>query len=102
MMKKILKSIGLVLVFLFGILYISDYSYLLTAISKIYLKGHTTAYLSDYKNFDNRTLNSSSNPQPWPIHSKFNATNLTEVQKQLIVENQTVAFLLIKNDSIYF
>ena len=101
-MKKILKSIGLVLVFLFGILYISDYSYLLTAISKIYLKGHTTAYLSDYKNFDNRTLNSSSNPQPWPIHSKFNVANLTEVQEQLIVENQTVAFLLIKNDSIYF
>jgi CubicO group peptidase (beta-lactamase class C family) len=102
MMKKILKSIGLVLVFLFGILYISDYSYLLTAISKIYLKGHTTAYLSDYKNFDNRTLNSSSNPQPWPIHSKFNVANLTEVQEQLIDENQTVAFLLIKNDSIYF
>ena len=55
-MKKTLQKLGLTILVLFGLLYVSKYKYLLTAISTIYMKGHTTAYLSDYKNFDNRVL----------------------------------------------
>lgn len=101
-MKKILQTFGLVLVILFSLLYISEYKYLLTAVSNIYLKGHTTAYLSDYKNFDNRILKPSENPQPWPLHSEFNKVNFTKEQEQINFDNKTVAFLLIKNDSIFF
>ena len=101
-MKKIAKTLGLALVVLFGLLYVSRYKYLLTAISTIYLKGHTTAYLSDYKNFENRVLDPSENPQPWPIHSRFNTVSLNEVQEQINLDNQTAAFLVIKNDSLFF
>jgi len=101
-MKKIAKTLGLALVVLFGLLYVSRYKYLLTAISTIYLKGHTTAYLSDYKNFENRVLDPSENPQPWPIHSRFNTVSLNEVQQQINLDNQTAAFLVIKNDSLFF
>ena len=52
-MKKTLQKLGLTILVLFGLLYVSKYKHLLTAISTIYMKGHTTAYLSDYKNFDN-------------------------------------------------
>jgi len=101
-MKKIAKTLGLALVVLFGLLYVSRYKYLLTAISTIYLKGHTTAYLSDYKNFENRVLDPSENPQPWPLHSRFNTVSLNEVQEQINLDNQTAAFLVIKNDSLFF
>ena len=101
-MKKIAQTLGLALVVLFGLLYVSKYKYLLTAISTIYLKGHTTAYLSDYKNFENRVLDPSENPQPWPIHSRFNTVSLNEVQEQINLDNQTAAFLVIKNDSLFF
>jgi CubicO group peptidase (beta-lactamase class C family) len=101
-MKKIAQTLGLALVVLFGLLYVSKYKYLLTAISTIYLKGHTTAYLSDYKNFENRVLDPSENPQPWPLHSRFNTVSLNEVQEQINLDNQTAAFLVIKNDSLFF
>ena len=101
-MKKIAQTLGLALVVLFGLLYVSRYKYLLTAISTIYLKGHTTAYLSDYKNFENRVLDPSENPQPWPLHSRLNTVSLNEVQEQINLDNQTAAFLVIKNDSLFF
>ena len=102
MIKKILQSIGVLGIVLFSLVYISDYSYLLTAVSNIYLKGHTTAFLADYEQFENRTLPASENPEPWPLHSKFNSTELTEEQEKTILENKTVAFLIFKNDSLFF
>jgi hypothetical protein len=101
-MKKIAKILSLTVAVLFGLLYVSDYNYLLTAVSTIYMKGHITAYLSDYENFDNRILAVSENPQPWPLHSKFNSVRLTEAQEQIHFDNGTVAFLLFKNDSLFF
>jgi len=101
-MKKIAQTLGLALVVLFGLLYVSEYKYLLNAISTIYLKGHTTAYLSDYKSFDNRVLDPSENPQPWPLHSRFNTVSLNEAHEQINLDNRTVALLMIKNDSLFF
>lgn len=101
-MKKTLPLIALLVISLWGILYISDYNYLLTAISKIYLKGHTTAFLSDYQYFDNTLLPPSQKPQPWPIHKKYNSTQLPNEIEQKNAAWGTVAFLIIKNDSLYF
>jgi len=58
-MKKIFKVLGFSLAVLVGALYISDYSYLLDGVFKIYLTGHKTAFLDDYTYFDNRTLAAS-------------------------------------------
>ena len=46
-----ISSVGLIL-----ILYIFDVDYLLRAVKTIYLKGHTTAFLEDYKEFPNRKI----------------------------------------------
>lgn len=101
-MKKTLQTIGITIIILIGALYISDYNYLLSAINKIYFNGHTTAFLSDYQYFDNHTLPPSSNPQPWPIHKNFNAVTLPEALEKTNENNGTVAFLMIKNDSVFF
>jgi len=101
-MKKILRAFGFSIAILIGTLYISDYSYILNAVSKIYFTGHNTAYLSDYKRFDNNTLPASKDPQPWPIHKQYNTIKLSETTEEHNKKNKTVAFLLIKNDSLLF
>ena len=102
MVKKILSQLGFILLLLIGLLYISDYEYLIRAVSKIYLTGHSTAYLSDYKHFDNNILPASDNPQAWPKHDNYNSISLPETLENHHKKTQTVAFIIIKNDSIYF
>ena len=102
MMKKTLSTLGFLLLLLIGILYISEYNYLLRAVSKIYFTGHSTAYLADYERFDNHLLPASENPTSWPLHNDYNKASLSEELEAYHKETQTVAFVLIKNDSVYF
>lgn len=103
-MKRLFKFltwfIGIMIV-LVALLYITDTDYLITAVRTIYLKGHTTAYLKDYKEFDNRVLKAGE-PQPWPLHSAYNTATETQELIQANEEFGTVAFLVIKNDSLWF
>jgi len=101
-MKKTLKKSTLIIIVLFGALYISDYNYLLKGVSTIYLTGHKTAFLNDYTHFDNETLPASEKPQPWPLHSKYNKISLSEKLEKHHEVTESVAFLIIKNDSLYF
>lgn len=95
--KWIAILIGLVIV----TLYITDTDYLLKAVRTIYLTGHSTAYLEDYKKFDNQPV-ANGTPQPWPNHKNYNAVKETEVLNKINKANGTVAYVIIKNDSIWF
>lgn len=101
-MKKILKTLIFIIFVLFGGIYVSNYSWFLEGVAKIYFTGHTTSYLSDYKVFDNNEIPASSNPQPWPIHEKYNTTSPSNFLESHNKENKTVAYLVIKNDSLYY
>ena len=101
-MKKILKGLGLLLIIVFALIYISPYNYILTAVSKIYFNGHTTAFLEDYKEFDNRLIPASEEPQPWAVHEDYNKKIIPQDLEILNKETGTVAFLIIKNDSLFF
>ena len=50
---KFFKWLLIILALTIAILYITDTDYLIKAVRTIYLKGHTTAYLEDYKEFEN-------------------------------------------------
>ena len=100
-LKKLLKYTLVLIGLLVVLLYIFDYDYLLKAVRTIYLSGHTTAYLEDYKKFDNRTIEADI-PQPWPNHKNYNSVNETEVLNTTNETYGTVAFVIIKNDSIWF
>jgi len=70
-MKKFLSSLVLLLLLLLSLLYISPYNYLLRGISTIYLSGHTTAFLEDYKRFENDTVVATTSHQRiWKITIK--------------------------------
>lgn len=99
-MKNLFKGFLFLPLILFGLLYISKYDHLLSAISKIYFTGHKTAYLDDYKKFDIRILPASKAPQAWPLHSKYNEIPASKALEAYHRDTQTVAFLVIKNDSL--
>ncbi|GAB4154168.1 MAG: serine hydrolase [Winogradskyella sp.] len=103
---KILKKLLKFLVIFFGllviVLYITDTDYLLKAVRTIYLNGHTTAFLEDYKYFDNQEIKASDNPQPWPNHKEYNSVKPTEELSKANKDWGTIAYVIIKNDSIWF
>lgn len=82
------------------ILYVFDVDYLLRAVKTIYLKGHTTAFLEDYKEFPNRTIHKGT-AQPWAVSKAYNSIPATDKLNTTHKNLQTVAFLIIKNDSIW-
>ena len=99
-LKKFLLWFAGILALLVLLLYVTGYGYLLTAIRTIYFNGHVTAFLEDYQYFDNRTIQNGS-PQPWPIAKDYNKVKATDALENVHKQAQTVAFLVIKNDSLW-
>ncbi len=100
-LKKFLKGFVILLGLFIAFLYIFGYDYLLTAVNVTYLKGHTTSYIHDYKEFDNRTIEKGNNPQPWKFHNDYNTVEPTPELMKAHEKYGTVAYLIFKNDSIW-
>lgn len=102
---KFLKKLLKVLVVLFGLLiatlYITDTDYLIKAVRTIYMRGYTTAFLDDYKKFDNQVVKNGT-PQPWPNHKEYNSVKETSTLDKANKDWGTIAYVIIKNDSIWF
>jgi len=102
---KFLKKLLKVLVVLFGLLiatlYITDTDYLIKAVRTIYMRGYTTAFLDDYKKFDNQVVKNGT-PQPWPNHKDYNSVKETSTLDKANKDWGTIAYVIIKNDSIWF
>lgn len=99
--KKTLKVIVILFALLIAVLYITDTDYLIKAVRTIYLRGYTTAFLDDYKKFDNATINIGQ-PQPWANHKNYNSVAPTETLEKTNKDLGTIAYVIIKNDSIWF
>lgn len=82
------------------VLYILNYGYLARAVRTIYFNGETTAFLSDYNEFPNREIKKGKG-QPWAISKSYNKIPETDSLLTANKEFETVAFLIIKNDSIW-
>ncbi len=100
-MKKIIKWFIGIIALIIALLYLTDYDYILKGVRVVYLTGHTTAYIDDHPSFENEQIPASSNPQPWSIHKDYNKVEPTQKLSEINSELGTVAFLIIKNDSIW-
>ncbi len=100
-LKKLLKAVVVIFALLIATLYITDTDYLIKAVRTIYMRGYTTAFLDDYKKFDNKSIEKGM-PQPWPNHKNYNSVKETEALLKANADYGTVAYVIIKNDSIWF
>lgn len=98
---RILRYFVIILSITIGVLYISGYGYMIDMVTTIVKTGRAGAGLDDFEFFSNRLIEKSPNPQPWPIHENFNQTQPTKKLTQLHKDMGTVAYLIIKNDSIW-
>jgi CubicO group peptidase (beta-lactamase class C family) len=99
-MKKFLLWLVGIIALVVVLMYIFDVDYLLKAVRVVYLNGKTTAYLNDYTYFDNRTVKNGPE-QPWPQAKDYNTVKATQRLESVHKELGTVAYLIIKNDSIW-
>lgn len=100
-LKKLSKWVVILFGFIIIALYLTDTDYLMKAVKTIYFNGHTTAFLEDYSYFDNQVIENGT-PQPWPNHKDYNTTKETKALDSINNANGTVAYVIIKNDSIWF
>ena len=101
-MKRTLLTVFFALALIFSLLYISKYNYLFRGIGTIYLSGHTTAFLEDYKSFSNHTVKGAETLQPWPLHQYYNSIAVSEELEKYHQNRKTVAYLVFKNDSLLY
>ena len=99
-MKKFLLWLIAILATIVLLLYIFDVDYLLKAVRVVYLNGKTTAYLDDYTYFENRVIKKGTS-QPWAVHKEYNKVKATQRLEETHKTLGTVAYLIIKNDSIW-
>ena len=100
-MKKFTSRLIIVIAVLVATLYLSGTEYVLKAVQTIYLQGRTTAPIDDYTFFDNKVV-TIGNSKAWPLHKNYNKVSATDRLSKLHKTQGTVAFLIIKNDSILF
>lgn len=101
LLKKLFKWLAIIIGLLIIVLYITNTDYLIKAVRTIYMQGYTTAYLEDYKKFDNQIIENGT-PQPWPNHKNYNSVKETKNLDSINKANGTIAYVIIKNDSIWF
>lgn len=82
--------------------WIFNVDYLFKAVRVIYLTGHKTAFLEDYNYFDNHSTQLGT-PQPWNLDTTHAvAPSLKESLTNYHDSIQSVAYLVIHNDTIVF
>jgi CubicO group peptidase (beta-lactamase class C family) len=105
MAKKIIKRIAITILSIIVVLVIglvlTGNSYLLKAVTTTYLTGHTSAFIDDYTHFDNRVI-AAKNGEAWPLSEEYNKKKSTTKLDFVLKSTRSVAYLIIKNDSILF
>ena len=97
---KITKIIFAILVVVIVGLYLTNTNYLIKAVKTIYLNGYKTAFLDDYTYFATRKVDTST-AQPWPLAIDYNTIEETPELLKNHTDLQTIAYLIIKDDSIW-
>ncbi|MEC8829476.1 MAG: serine hydrolase [Bacteroidota bacterium] len=101
LVKKTLKWALLSVTAIAVVLYATDTDYLFKAVRTVYFNGYTTAFIDDYSYFDNSVI-ASKDSKAWPLHKDYNKIPATEKLIKLHKSQGTVAYVIIKNDSLIY
>ena len=100
-MKKTLKYLLFIFISINLLIIFSGKSWIYKAISITYLKGHSSSYIHDFVYFPAKTIKAGEH-QEWITSKNYNKAKLPEFIKPINKELETVAFLVIINDSIKY
>jgi len=101
MFKKVIQPVVLVIAGLIALLYFTGNGFVFLLVGKVLETGRTTAGIDDYLYFDNIEIPPSDNPQAWLLDEDYNIIPSPPSLDTLHKELGTVAFLIIKNDSLW-
>lgn len=93
---RTLKVFILVFAFLLGLLYLTGNQYVIRGVQLTYMKGHQTANIDDYVDFDNNII-LSAKPQPWPQHELYNQIPLTDSLTAELERFGSIGFFVTKD-----
>lgn len=79
--------------------YLFGYDYLLSGISKTYLKGRSSAHIDDGNLFPSNPIPTES-PKRWEEHSEYNKKELPEILVDDLKHSKTASFVVIKDGKI--
>lgn len=100
LVRSLVSLIALVVLTIIG-LFITGNEFLVKGVWATYLHGEKTATIDDDRFFDTRKV-VASNPQPWPIHEKYNSVELSEALSSTLEETESVAFVVVKNGQLLY
>jgi len=100
-MKTIFKHLLIVFILINLLIILSGNSWMYKAISITYLKGYTSSYIDDFVHFPANTIETGTH-QEWGIANNYNKEELPEFINEVNEKLETVAFMVIKSDSIIF
>ena len=101
--KLISIPLGIIILVVFAIIVSSRFQYFddfKSMISMVIRSQNTKASIDDYKFFDNVEIQKSNSTFEWPKHNLYNQIGSSKTLDSVHKKNETVAFLIIKNDSI--
>lgn len=93
---KVLKGFVLTFGVIIGLLYLTGNQYIIRGVQLTYMKGHNTANIDDYVDFDNNII-LSGKPQPWSQHDLYNQIPLTDTLKTELEKFGTIGFFVAKD-----
>jgi len=100
---KLLKKIGkwflIILVILNLAIIISGKTYIYKGLANTYLQGRSGPAINEFDIFNNRTV-AAGKERKWLISRSANSKTISESHLKEFTDMQTVAYLVIKNDSI--
>ncbi len=101
--KLISIPLGVIILVVFAIIVNSRFQYFddfKSMISLVIRSQNTKASIDDFKFFDNVEIKKSDSLFEWPKHNLYNQIGSSKTLDSVHNNNETVAFLIIKNDSI--
>jgi len=102
---KTLKWFAYIILFIIvalnAIILVSGRFYLYKGIANTYLKGRSGPGIDEAGMFANRLIKTGK-PQPWSIAKNYNKASIPAEYLNQIVNYQTEAFVIIKNDSLCY
>jgi CubicO group peptidase (beta-lactamase class C family) len=98
---RFFKISALFIALVIGGLFVAGYGHIPELGLKALQMGRATAGLEDYLHFAVREIPKSDTSNPWPTHEQYNKVAPTQKLTTLHNAHGTVAFLIIKNDSIW-